>query len=71
MPTIFEYTQEDLIDEYLMDRLSGARLAELEEHLLICEACRQCMTDAEAFSSGTRAALLEMRAKSRVFTAGS
>jgi hypothetical protein len=48
---------EEQIERYLLGNLSGLELAALEEHLLICESCRERTESAEAFAMAMRDAL--------------
>ena len=48
---------EDRLEQYALGRLPGADLIALEEHLLICDACRERLDDIGAFAIGMREAL--------------
>lgn len=48
---------DDQLEAYVLGRLRGPELAELEEHLLICSSCRDRLNEAENFASGMRDAL--------------
>jgi hypothetical protein len=48
---------DETVERYAMGRLAGTRLARFEEHLLICEGCRQSVEDADLFLAGVRLAL--------------
>ncbi len=47
---------DDRVDDYVLGRLSGAELAELEEHLILCSECRARLDTAEAFAAGMKEA---------------
>ncbi len=47
---------DDLIDEYVLARLPETAAAALEEHLLICELCRDRLQLTEEFIQALRAA---------------
>jgi hypothetical protein len=48
------HVSEEDIDEYSMGRLTGARLAALEKHLLVCESCQDRLALADSFRQGLR-----------------
>jgi anti-sigma factor RsiW len=54
------HPSEDELEEFVFGRLDGAALDDLEEHLLICEACRRRLTETENFVASTRAAARKM-----------
>jgi hypothetical protein len=43
------HPSDELLEEYFFHRLEEPRLAEVEEHLLICEACRNAVRELDAF----------------------
>jgi hypothetical protein len=51
---------DDRIERYSMGTLPEEEAAELEEHLLVCEACQSCLRQAEAFAGGMRRAALRV-----------
>ena len=50
------HPSEDDLEEFVFGRLDGAALDVLEEHLLVCEACRKRLSETENFVASTRAA---------------
>jgi len=50
------HPSDELLEEYFFHRLEEARLAEVEEHLLICEACRNAVRELDAFIPSMKAA---------------
>jgi hypothetical protein len=42
---ISEHIPDDLLDQYSRGSLEGPKLDELEEHLLMCELCRDRLTE--------------------------
>ena len=49
------HPSDELLEEYVFNRLEEARLAEVEEHLLICEACRNTVRTLDAFIPSMKA----------------
>ena len=43
------HPSDELLEEYFFHRLAEARVAEIEEHLLICEDCRIAVQKLDAF----------------------
>ena len=54
-----QHTQEEVLKQYVAGGLPEDLAAPLEEHLLICEACRQRLDDVE-FAHCTREAALRI-----------
>ena len=54
-----QHTQDDVLKQYVAGGLPEDLAAPLEEHLLICEECRQRLDDVE-FAHCTRAAALRI-----------
>ena len=50
---------DDQIERYTLGTLQEAETAALEEHLLICEACRERAENTEAFTTAMREALIQ------------
>jgi uncharacterized CHY-type Zn-finger protein len=50
------HTDEETLERYSMGRLSEYRSARLEEHLLICQACRDRLTALDTYRYAMRAA---------------
>ena len=53
---IAHQTEEDL-ELYALGRLSEARLESVEEHLLVCEVCRNMLDEVESFAIAMRTAI--------------
>ncbi|MGD1097102.1 MAG: zf-HC2 domain-containing protein [Bryobacteraceae bacterium] len=51
------HISDDQLELYLMGRLNEQELAPLEEHLLICEECRDRLEKTEAYIAAMRAIL--------------
>jgi len=43
------HPSEELLEEYFFHRLAEAQVAQIEEHLLTCEACRIAVQELDAF----------------------
>jgi len=59
------HLSDDLIEEYARKRLSEASTAEVEEHLLVCEACRFRLEVAEEYVDDIRRGLRRLRDEPR------
>jgi anti-sigma factor RsiW len=44
------HISDDLLDLYAIGTLSTASVAELEEHLLVCEMCRERLRESDEFA---------------------
>lgn len=53
---IERHIDETTLERYVMGALSGGATAEVEQHLLICETCRQRVTEAEDYVRAMRSA---------------
>jgi len=51
------HPSDELLEEYFFHRLDEPRLAEVEEHLLICEACRNTVRELDVFVPSMKAAV--------------
>ena len=51
------------IEAYSLGKIPEAELAELEEHLLICESCQQRVTECDAYVRSMRQASTRIRAE--------
>jgi hypothetical protein len=58
---------DEVLESYAMGTLPEPSLAELEEHLLVCDHCRERLVDAEAYVTAMRSAAggLDQRDESR------
>lgn len=61
---------EDELELYCLDRLDEPQAAPIEEHLLVCEACRQRVTDLDVFLKAAMQATRELRSEERYSGAG-
>lgn len=62
MPNALEgHPSDDELEQYSLGRLGDDRVAPLEEHLLVCEACRRRVEEFDEFVAVMRAALRETR----------
>jgi hypothetical protein len=57
MLTIENHPTEETIELYALDRLAEELVPSLEEHLLVCERCRNDLRKEDAFVQGLRGAL--------------
>jgi hypothetical protein len=48
-PRVVAHPSEDVLEEYAFGRLSDEDLAKVEEHLLICQECRDLLQETEHF----------------------
>lgn len=48
-PEIRNHPSEDLLEEYSFERLEGKDLARVEQHLLVCQQCRDSLAKVENF----------------------
>jgi hypothetical protein len=51
------HPSNELLEEYYFHRLGEARLAEVEEHLLLCEVCRNAVQELDVFIPSMKAAV--------------
>ena len=52
---------EEASERYSMGTLSGEEAEQIEEHLLICEACRRRVTESHAYVAAMRRAAAQVR----------
>jgi len=52
-----QHLDEDTLELIALGRLPESNLSAAEEHLLICDACRQGLTDADETLAAIRAAV--------------
>ncbi|MGE5486858.1 MAG: hypothetical protein ACM3ZB_03440 [bacterium] len=55
----------DEIELYSLDRISEPDLSRVEEHLLVCEYCRQRLAEEDRFSKAAKAALERLNSLAR------
>jgi hypothetical protein len=53
-PVIDRHIDEATIEKFSMDALSEKARARVEEHLLICESCRQSVQSSDAYVAAMR-----------------
>lgn len=56
MPRMADHVQEEELEQYCLGGLAEVRCGRLEEHLLLCEACRDRLTETESFIGAVRQA---------------
>ena len=56
---------EATIEKYSLGRLSARKTAEIEEHLLICESCRQSVAASDRYVAAMRTAARNLREAER------
>jgi hypothetical protein len=50
------HPSEEILEEYIFNRLSAVRTAQVEEHLLICQNCQDAVAETERFVSALKVA---------------
>jgi hypothetical protein len=50
------HPSEEILEEYVLNRLPEARTAQVEEHLLICQSCRDTVAETDSFMSALKVA---------------
>ena len=63
LPSLRVHPAEDLLEEYAFGRLAEPRLSNLEEHLLLCEACQQRLVTAEQYIAVMKQGTAELAAR--------
>ena len=58
---LHSHAPEEVLESYVMGKLSEEETAPLEEHLLICPACQNRLEETEQFVHAVRAAAVELR----------
>jgi hypothetical protein len=58
-----DHVEDDLLEAYSLERLRGADLDYVEEHLFICQDCRCRLETADAFTRTFRAAARQLSAE--------
>jgi anti-sigma factor ChrR (cupin superfamily) len=56
-----QHLTEETAERYSMGGLSAGTTARIEEHLLICERCRQSVAAADAYLAATRRAAAKLQ----------
>ena len=56
MTKFHPHPSQELLEEYVFHRLSEARVAQIEEHILICEVCQENVRELDMFVSTLKAA---------------
>ncbi len=54
---IDRHIDETTLEKYVMGALSGSATAEVEQHLLVCESCRQRVTETDDYVRAMRTAV--------------
>ena len=62
---INRHIDEATIEKYSMEALSAKARARVEEHLLLCERCRQSVTSSDAYVAAMRRAAGKLRQAER------
>jgi hypothetical protein len=63
MHNIGPHVGDDVLERYLLRRLTEAEIPPVEEHLLVCEECQDQMAETENFMLATRVALQKQARK--------
>jgi hypothetical protein len=56
MPRMADHLTEEDLEQYCLGGLTEVRCAPLEEHLLLCETCRDRLTESDSFVTAMRQA---------------
>ena len=59
------HIDEETMEKYSMAKLSDKAVARIEEHLLICERCRQSLAASDAHVAAMRLAAAQLRRAGR------
>jgi anti-sigma-K factor RskA len=62
------HLDEEAAEKYSLGILSARKVAEIEEHLLICEPCRQAVAASDAYVAAMRKAAAELRKAAKTKT---
>jgi hypothetical protein len=54
--SISSHVEDDLLEHYAMNALAESKLAQVEEHLLLCSSCQDRLTETEDFLLAIRSA---------------
>jgi len=60
-PDTGRHIDDDEMERYSMGDAPQERVVQIEEHLLICESCRQRATQSDAYVAAMRRAAAELR----------
>lgn len=52
-----EYVDSEDLERYALARIAESETARIEEHLLVCDECRQRLTDLDRYHAALTAAL--------------
>jgi Fe2+ or Zn2+ uptake regulation protein len=56
---------EEVAEKYSLGQLSARKTADVEEHLLVCDSCRQVVTVCDSFVAAMRSAAAKLRVKEK------
>jgi anti-sigma factor RsiW len=56
-----QHLREEIAEKYSLGSLPAGKVAEIEEHLLICEACRQALAASDEYVAAMRKAAAKLR----------
>jgi len=66
MPTpVSRHCDEEAAEQYSMGKLSARKTAQIETHILICEACRRMIAESDAYVAAMRKAAARLRKTQR------
>jgi len=63
--SIFEHPREDVLEEYVMSKLSEQEAVRVEEHLLVCPVCIEAARFLDDYAGAVRSVLERNAAKTR------
>jgi hypothetical protein len=58
---MIDHADEGQLERYSLGALDETDLARVEEHLLICETCRECLEEADVYAAAMRGAAESLR----------
>jgi hypothetical protein len=59
-----DHLREDVLEQYVLNKLAEPDLESIEEHLLICQDCRDRLIDVERFVTTIQAAARKLAGSS-------
>jgi len=54
------HVSEELLELYILQRLSAEQLAPIEEHLLVCSCCREFLSEIHEYVRALKVAIREI-----------
>ncbi len=63
LPIMSGHLEDDVLEQYALNRLVGANLDTVDDHLLVCQACQIRVAEFDEYVAATRPALRSLRVK--------